>query len=382
MEYRKIGKTDMSASVIGFGAEHLDFKPYAQIESTVHAVLDHGINMMDIFMPGEEIRKHLGQALKGRRDKMLIQGHIGSVDIGGQYETSRVLATCKRYFEDLLRHLGTDYIDFGMLFFIDDQKSFDTVFLGEILPYAQQLKKEGKIRAIGASAHNPVIAKKMVETGELDLLMFSINPAFDMAPSGIEVFDMLGDDFTSDRITTVDPARVELYKSCVANEVGITVMKTLGSGKLLSAEHTPFAKPLSVGQCIHYALTRPGVVSALVGYETPAHVEEAMAYLSMSEEEKDYTEACSVMQESFEGNCVYCNHCLPCPVEIDIAAVNKYLDIALLDETSVPQSIADHYASLSAHGGDCIACGSCEAKCPFSVPVIGKMQQAAKVFGK
>ena len=168
----------------------------------------------------------------------------------------------------------------------------------------------------------------------------------------------------------------------MANEVGITVMKTLGSGKLLSAEHTPFAKPLSVGQCIHYALTRPGVVSALVGYETPAHVEEAMAYLSMSEEEKDYTEACSVMQESFEGNCVYCNHCLPCPVEIDIAAVNKYLDIALLDENSVPQSIADHYASLSVHGGDCIACGSCEAKCPFSVPVIRKMQQAAKVFGK
>lgn len=382
MEYRKIGKTDMRASVIGFGAEHLDFKPYAQIERTVHAVLDSGINMMDIFMPGEEIRKHLGQALKGRRDKMLIQGHIGSVDIGGQYETTRDLATSKRYFEDLLRHLGTDYIDFGMLFFIDDQKSFDTVFLGEILPYAQQLKKEGKIRAIGASAHNPLIAKQMVETGELDLLMFSINPAFDMAPSGIEVFDILGEDFTSDRITTVDPARVELYKSCVANEVGITVMKTLGSGKLLSAEHTPFSKPLTVGQCIHYALTRPGVVSALVGYETPEHVEEAMAYVTMSEEQKDYTEACSVMQQSFEGNCVYCNHCLPCPVEIDIAAVNKYLDIALLDENKVPQSIADHYANLSAHGSDCIACGSCEAKCPFSVGVTAKMQQAAKVFGK
>ena len=52
MEYRKIGKTEMSASVIGLGTEHLDNRPYETVEETIHAALDNGINIMDLFMPG------------------------------------------------------------------------------------------------------------------------------------------------------------------------------------------------------------------------------------------------------------------------------------------------------------------------------------------
>ncbi|MDL2210454.1 4Fe-4S dicluster domain-containing protein, partial [Desulfovibrio sp. OttesenSCG-928-O18] len=83
----------------------------------------------------------------------------------------------------------------------------------------------------------------------------------------------------------------------------------------------------------------------------------------------------------FKGSCVYCNHCLPCPSNIDIAAVNKYLDIAMLDEAAIPPSIAGHYRSLKAHGSDCVACGSCESRCPFGVKVIDGMEKAAALFG-
>ena len=187
MIYRPIANTGMSASVIGLGAEHLDNKPYKAVESVINAVLDQGINIMDLFMPGDTVRQNIGKALAGRRDKMLIQGHICSTDIKEQYDISRDLKTIKKYFENLLRCLDTDYIDFGMLFFVDSEKDYADVFEGDALPYALDLKKQGRIRAIGASCHNPVTARRMAETGLIDLIMFSINPSFDMTPANADV---------------------------------------------------------------------------------------------------------------------------------------------------------------------------------------------------
>ena len=109
MEYRRIGRTEMSASVIGLGTEHLDRKPPAVVEETIHAALDMGINMMDLFMPGEEVRRNIGRALAGRREKMLIQGHIGSVDLlynfAGMVSDSRKILSYASRFEMFRRVL-------------------------------------------------------------------------------------------------------------------------------------------------------------------------------------------------------------------------------------------------------------------------------------
>ena len=381
MIYRPIGSTGMSASVIGLGAEHLDNKPYETVDRVINAALDQGISIMDLFMPGESVRQNIGRALAGRRDKMLIQGHICSTDIKEQYDISRDLKTIKKYFENLLRCLNTDYIDFGMLFFIDSEKNFTDVFDGDALPYALELKKKGHIRAIGASSHNPVIARKVAETGLVDLLMFSINPAFDMAGAGTNVLDYLDKENPLDYEKNLDPERAALYRLCEQRGTAITVMKTLGAGKLLSPQHTPFARPLTVNQCIHYALTRPAVVSVLIGCAAPEQVTEAVNYLNASEEERDYSSVIQEYQGSMKGSCVYCGHCLPCPSEINIAGVNKYLDIALLDESNIPPSIASHYRALEHRGSECIACGNCEERCPFSVPVMRNMKKAADLFG-
>jgi predicted aldo/keto reductase-like oxidoreductase len=110
--------------------------------------------------------------------------------------------------------------------------------------------------------------------------------------------------------------------------VGITVMKPLGGGKLISKEHTPFNEPMTVAQCIHYALTRPAVASVLPGCKTGAEVLDAVSYLDKGNGERDYAPLLGTLRNDFLGNCVYCGHCQPCPEQIDIAAVNKYLDIA------------------------------------------------------
>lgn len=379
MEYRQIGRTGLQAGVVGLGCEHLDGKPYAVVEETIHAALDNGINLMDLFMPGEEVRSNIGRALAGRRDRMMIQGHICSVDLNQQYDISRDPVVCRRYFETLLRCLRTDYIDFGMLFFVDSAADYSAAFESDILEYAQDLKRRGVIRAIGASSHNPVTARRIVESGVVDLLMFSINPPFDMMPPDSELEKMIG--APGELMTGMNPVRAELYRLCEQRGVGITVMKSLGAGKLISPEHTPFCKPLTVAQCIHYALTRPAVVSALVGCCSAAQVREAVGYLELSDAERDYAPIVGSRRNDFKGNCVYCNHCRPCPAGIDIAAVNKYLDIAKLEESTIPPSIAQHYRALEHTASQCIGCGSCEKRCPFGVPVIENMKLAARLFG-
>jgi predicted aldo/keto reductase-like oxidoreductase len=380
MQYRTIGKTGMSASVIGLGGEHLDNKPYETVETVIHAALDNGFNIMDLFMPGKTVRENIGRALGGRRDKMMIQGHICSTDVKEQYDKSRDLPTVKKYFEDLLRCLKTDYIDFGMLFYIDNEKDFSDIFETEILRYAQDLKQQGRIRAIGASSHDPATAKRVVETGVIDLLMFSINPAFDMVTADTYVLDILSKE-TMDFEKKLDKDRAALYQLCEQRGVAITTMKTLGAGKLLSAKHCPFSRPLTVAQCIHYVLTRPAVVSALIGCATKEQVLEAAAYLGKSDAEKDYSAIIQDYQGDFKGSCVYCNHCLPCPSEINIASVHKYLDIALLDGANIPKNIASGYLALNHHASDCTSCGSCESRCPFSVPIVANMKKVAGVFG-
>lgn len=76
---------------------------------------------------------------------------------------------------------------------------------------------------------------------------------------------------------------------------------------------------------------------------------------------------------------MHCNHCLPCPSNIDIAIVNKFYDIATMGEI-VPDTVRDHYRSLNSNAKDCIQCGACEKNCPFGVDIRSKMRKAVKVF--
>jgi len=381
MEYKELGKTGKHVSVIGLGCEHLDKKPYEQVCETISAAVDHGVNILDVFMPGEEVRGFISKALGNKRDKVMIQGHIGATDVKQQYDVSRDLPTVKKYFEDMLRMFG-GYIDFGMLFFIDSEDDYRNVFETDFVDYALHLKKQGDIGHIGFSSHNPQTAMKAINTGIPEMLMFSINPAFDMLPSNVYVFDNFETGLAPELYRGIDPKRAEFYKLCEQKQVGITVMKTFCAGKLLSKEHSPFNGPLSTAQCISYALSRPAVASVLTGCQTGNEVSDLMNYFETGESDRDYSAIISSFQNDFRGSCVYCNHCQPCPAEIDIAMVHKYLDIALLDTKNIPPSVCSHYKSLAHKGNECTNCGHCESRCPFGVPVMKNMTEAVELFGE
>jgi predicted aldo/keto reductase-like oxidoreductase len=382
MEYRQIGKTGIQASVIGLGSEGIARKSAAETDRVISHAIDSGLNIMDCCMPGLEVQEHINRAMRGRRGKMLIQGHIGSSATDGQYDVSRDIAVCKKNFESFLKGLGTDYIDFGMFFFVDTEKDFSLCFEDELLHYVLGLKEQGIIRAVGASCHNSEIAGRIAETGIVDVIMFSVNPVFDMTPVNADIYALLDDAKLKKNYTlALEPGRERFYQLCELRQVSITVMKTLLAGKLLSADLSPLGRAMSVSQCIHYALTRPAVASVLLGAQSEAEINDALTYFDMDESERDYSQAVAHFRAKTQGGCLYCNHCQPCPSGIDIAAVTRYTDIAALNENDIPPTVIQHYRALSIHGSDCVSCGACEQKCPFGVHVMANMKKAAVLFG-
>ena len=77
------------------------------------------------------------------------------------------------------------------------------------------------------------------------------------------------------------------------------------------------------------------------------------------------------------GECVYCNHCLPCPSDIDIGRT-----ISLLEQGrhELTDEIRGSYSELEKSASDCVACGQCSSRCPFGVDVIRKMEEAKTLF--
>jgi predicted aldo/keto reductase-like oxidoreductase len=363
MTYRELGKTGKKISTIGLGCEYLDGKPYEQVQETLDAALAGGMNLLDVFMPGREVRENIARALGERRKDVYIQGHIGSTDINRQYDISRDIPTVKKYFEELLKMYG--YIDFGMLFYIDSDEDYRAVFETDFIKYVEKLKRDGDIHHIGFSSHNPVTAARIVETGVAEIILFSINPAFDMLPDAEDTIKYMEGGYKKETLEGVSTSRTRLYQMCVQRGIGITVMKAFGSGKLLSPDLTPFSAPLTVNQCLHYALANPAVVSVLPGCKTPAEIADVLTYFNSTDEEKDCSALVTI--KDFRGACVYCSHCQPCPVGLDVAAIHRFLDAARLGKTAPPPQV---------HPQTCTACGHCEARCPFQVPIIKNLKES------
>ena len=138
---------------------------------------------------------------------------------------------------------------------------------------------------------------------------FSINPAYDYEQGT----------YANGSVNE----RMELYRRCEAEGVGISVMKAFSSGQLLDKRTSPFGKALTKIQCIQYALDKPGVLTVLPGIRGKKDLEEILKF--------------------------------------DILA-------------------KDHYKNLEKTAKDCIQCGHCNTRCPFKVDQMNRMQEIANYF--
>ena len=382
MNYRPLGNTGLCVSEIGLGCEGFNEENFAMAQKLLDAAGQHGINYFDLYASNPELRAAVGRALAGRREKFLVQSHICSVWQNGQYQRSREMKEVQAGFEEMMRLLQTDYLDVGMIHYCDAMADWKTICEGGVLDYAVRLKSQGRIRHIGLSSHNPEVAQAAVDSGQVEVLMFSVNPCYDLQPANEDIEQLWNPEKYQEQLVNMDPQRERLYETCQRLGVGITVMKAFGGGDLLNSELSPAGKALSVCQCLHYALTRPGVATVLAGAHSLQQLEESLAYETAADAEKDYAPAfASFPKISWQGHCMYCSHCAPCPKKIDVASVTKFLNLATA-QGSVPETVREHYAVLEHHAGECIRCGACETRCPFGVPIIENMKRAACVFGK
>lgn len=89
MEFRKLGRTGLDVSAIGLGTEYLNGQPRETVVSVVHEAIKRGVNYIDLLFPFAEYRDSFGAALHGRRERVILAGHLGSTEKDGQYRKTR-----------------------------------------------------------------------------------------------------------------------------------------------------------------------------------------------------------------------------------------------------------------------------------------------------
>jgi predicted aldo/keto reductase-like oxidoreductase len=353
---------------VGLGTEYLIGAPRERIVAVIREAIAQQINYFDLFCAEPEFRDAMGEAFAGQREKVFYAAHLGAATKDGQYQKTRSVRKAEQFFDDFLIRYNTDYVDVLFLHNCDSQKDFDRLFAPNgLLGLALRLKQEGKTRFLAFSGHTPSTALQAVESGHIDVLMYPVSIASNAA-SG----------------------RNKLLNACVARNVGVVAMKPYGGGRLLREQGTfrvpqflsggeayqvKKTVPITPVKCLSYVLSQAGVSTVVPGCSNLDHLADALAYGTASEEEKDFAAIVVDFDHYVEGECVYCNHCLPCPEAIDIGQTIRLFEMAQrgIDVRSV-------YGAMAAGAADCTQCGACGVRCPFGVQTMAKMAQAAALF--
>ncbi len=362
MQYRTLPHGGEKISVIGLGTSVVGEVSEKNVTETVDFALAQGINYIDLAGGHAAIFPGVGKALQGQRKNVMLQVHFGADYTSGEYGWNMTLDGVKRSVDWQLTKLGTDYIDFGFMHCIDELADLEQYEKRGILQFLLDRKAEGVVKHLGLSTHAPVLANKVLDMGLIDMLMFSINPMYDYGQGDYSIGS--------------GSERYALYTRCAKEGVGISVMKPFNAGQLLDAKKSPFRQALTPAQCIQYALDRPGVLTVLPGAAGIEELQRILAYLDAPSEERDYSVIGSFTPAETKGSCVYCKHCQPCPAGIDIGLVNKYYDLAKLGDSLA----AEHYRTLEQNAADCVQCGHCNSRCPFSVDQMARMKEIEAYF--
>lgn len=146
MEYRVLphGAPTKRFSTLGLGLGGIQQAPVAEIRQVIETAIAHGINFFDLCAGAAKTYAPFGQAIRGRREQVFFQLHLGAVyNESGEYGWSRDLSEIQRTFAWELETLGTDYADFGFLHCVDDLADIAALEKNGILEFAQSMRRAG-----------------------------------------------------------------------------------------------------------------------------------------------------------------------------------------------------------------------------------------------
>ncbi len=362
MEYRINKRTGDKISVLGFGSSYIGSVGEQKAVSAIQRAYEGGVNYFDLAAAHNNAFSYFGKALSEVRKNVMFQIHFGANYSSGEYGWSTNSEVIKRSIENQLKQLKTDYIDYGFIHCIDELSDWKAYREGGAFAYLTELKRQGVVKHIGLSSHTPTTIQKVLSETEIDMLMFSVNPGYDYQKG----------EYAKGSVEE----RAAVYRFCESKGIGISVMKPFSGGQMLDASISPFGKALTQYQCMKYALDRPGVITVLPGMSSVAQVEHLLGYFNAKDDEKDYSIIGSFSPADAVGKCVYCGHCKPCPAGLDVGLINKYYDLARNGDIMA----AEHYRGLEKRADDCIQCGYCNSRCPFSVDQMTRMSEIATYF--
>ena len=308
MNYTELGRTGLDVSVIGIGTEHMRGQPRETVVPTLRAAVEQGVNYFDVIFAMPDYLDQMREGFQGLRDRMLLAAHLGSTDRGGQYYKTRTAKRCESSFLNVLQRLETEYVDVLWLHNFNVLSDWDRASRSGFLDLADRLRDEGKARFLGISGHYHGIMERAIESRLVDLIMLPVN-LFNHAM----------------------PGRSGLLDHCSRRDIGVVAMKPFGGGKLLNKRgrlrvpkyqtrgetfQVKISSEVTPAQCLSYVLAQRGVTVALPGVKNEDELAAALHTLEVGEAERDFSSLLTDFGRYVEGECTYCNHCLPCPVVI------------------------------------------------------------------
>jgi aryl-alcohol dehydrogenase-like predicted oxidoreductase len=266
MEKRRLGKTDMEVSVLGFGGSEIGYEktPEATVSDLLNSALDAGLNVIDTAECYHGSEEMIGQAISNRRGEFYLFtkcGHPHGLESAANWSKDSILQSIERS----LKRLKTDKIDIVQLHSCSEAE----LRKGEVIDALQTARAKGYTRYIGYSGDSRA-AHYAVECGAFDALQTSINIADQ------EVIDL-----------TMPLAREKnigvIAKRPIANAAWKTGHKPIESYhheywerlRKLSYDflhHGDLEETISIA--LRFALSVPGVHTAIVGTTKPERWKE------------------------------------------------------------------------------------------------------------
>lgn len=184
MRYKKLGNSSLEVSVIGQGSWAMGGDTFGDIDiplaiKAVHTALDMGVNFIDTaagYGPNHASERVVGEAIKGRRDKVILATKCGVVRYYSHITGKFVYVKCldpnslRIEIEESLVALGTDYIDLYQIHWPENNYSIEGA-LEELL----KMKQEGKIREIGVSNFDAAQIKTSKEVANIAAAQLPLN---------------------------------------------------------------------------------------------------------------------------------------------------------------------------------------------------------------
>jgi predicted aldo/keto reductase-like oxidoreductase len=374
MLYRKLGKSGLDVSILGFGAMRLPiqggcqnsaerFNPSRLVDEEettkmVEYAIGQGVNYFDTayVYHGGKSEPALGKALKGYRNKVMIATKLPVMQATKREEFDRFL-------DEQLKRLDTNYLDVYLLHGLNRQNWVKMKELG-VLKFLDQIQAEGRARYVGFSFHDDVrIFKEIVDGYDWMLCQIQYNYYDEHYQAGREGL---------------------IY--AVSQGLGVVVMEPLRGGKLTdpipeeiqtiwdSAE----VKRTPAEWGLRWVWNHPEVSVVLSGMSSMTQVVENVKLANDGNPNSLSRKELSIIDQVKETykkmlniDCTGCGYCMPCEAGVKIPIIFSVYNDMYAFKTAADVSALSYNRFLSPEqmASNCTACGECEEKCPQHINI-------------